>query len=97
MGFKNAVWDLLKYIHGLILTPFVEDGGNFCLWWEAKNRLVWSFKADGVIQFPDDIDDEDDLHELSKVSCQKTITERSFAGHPMDQHTAMVGIYASVG
>ncbi|XP_062280278.1 probable ubiquitin carboxyl-terminal hydrolase MINDY-4 [Scomber scombrus] len=37
----------------------------------------------------DDIDDEDDLRELSKVSFQRTIAEQSYAGRPMDQHTAM--------
>ncbi|XP_010730743.3 probable ubiquitin carboxyl-terminal hydrolase MINDY-4 [Larimichthys crocea] len=37
----------------------------------------------------DDVDDDDDLQELSKVAFQKTITEHSFAGRPMDQHTAM--------
>ncbi|XP_034387061.1 probable ubiquitin carboxyl-terminal hydrolase MINDY-4 [Cyclopterus lumpus] len=36
----------------------------------------------------DDIDDED-LRELSKVSIQRTVAERSFAGGPMDQHTAV--------
>ncbi len=30
MGFKNAVWDLLKYTHGGILTTtFAEDGVIF--------------------------------------------------------------------
>ncbi len=28
MGFKNAVWDLLKYTDGWILTTLVEDKGN---------------------------------------------------------------------
>ncbi|XP_056267143.1 probable ubiquitin carboxyl-terminal hydrolase MINDY-4 [Pseudoliparis swirei] len=37
----------------------------------------------------DDIDDEEDLRELSKVSFQRTVAERSFAGGPMDQHTAV--------
>ncbi|XP_044056112.1 probable ubiquitin carboxyl-terminal hydrolase MINDY-4 isoform X2 [Siniperca chuatsi] len=37
----------------------------------------------------DDIDDDDDLRELSKVSFQRTIAEHSYAGRPMDQHTAM--------
>ncbi|XP_035032547.2 probable ubiquitin carboxyl-terminal hydrolase MINDY-4 [Hippoglossus stenolepis] len=35
----------------------------------------------------DDIDDE--LQDLSKVSFQRTIRERSSAGRPMDQHTAV--------
>ncbi|XP_078115044.1 putative ubiquitin carboxyl-terminal hydrolase MINDY-4 isoform X2 [Sander vitreus] len=39
----------------------------------------------------DDIDDDDDLRELSKVSFQRTVAEHSCAGRPMDQHTAMVG------
>nr|XP_046248189.1 probable ubiquitin carboxyl-terminal hydrolase MINDY-4 [Scatophagus argus] len=38
----------------------------------------------------DDIDDDDDnLREVSQMSFQRTITEHSYAGHPMDQHTAM--------
>uniref|UniRef100_A0A8D0CNT2 Ubiquitin carboxyl-terminal hydrolase MINDY n=1 Tax=Sander lucioperca TaxID=283035 RepID=A0A8D0CNT2_SANLU len=37
----------------------------------------------------DDIDDDDDLRELSKVSFQRTVAEHSCAGRPMDQHTAM--------
>ncbi|XP_073331949.1 probable ubiquitin carboxyl-terminal hydrolase MINDY-4 isoform X2 [Pagrus major] len=37
----------------------------------------------------DDIDDDDDLQEFSKVSFQRSIKEHSFNGHPMDQHTAM--------
>nr|XP_020452401.1 probable ubiquitin carboxyl-terminal hydrolase FAM188B isoform X2 [Monopterus albus] len=38
----------------------------------------------------DDIDDDnDDLPDLPKVSCQRTIEEHSYAGCPMDQHTAM--------
>lgn len=40
--------------------------------------------------FPDDIDDDDDLRDLSRVSFQRTITEHSYAGRPMDQHTAIV-------
>ncbi|XP_070817819.1 probable ubiquitin carboxyl-terminal hydrolase MINDY-4 [Chaetodon trifascialis] len=36
----------------------------------------------------DDIDDDDDLQELSRVSFQRTTVEHSYAGHPMDQHTA---------
>ncbi|XP_070765471.1 probable ubiquitin carboxyl-terminal hydrolase MINDY-4 [Enoplosus armatus] len=36
-----------------------------------------------------DIEDDDDLQELSKVSFQRTITEHGYAGHPMNQHTAM--------
>ncbi|KAA8589595.1 hypothetical protein FQN60_012960 [Etheostoma spectabile] len=37
----------------------------------------------------DDIDDDDDLRELSKVSFPRTVAEHSCAGRPMDQHTAM--------
>ncbi|XP_068563480.1 probable ubiquitin carboxyl-terminal hydrolase MINDY-4 isoform X1 [Cebidichthys violaceus] len=37
----------------------------------------------------DDIDDDEDLRELSKVSFQRTVAEHSYAGRPMDQHTAM--------
>ncbi|XP_068447868.1 probable ubiquitin carboxyl-terminal hydrolase MINDY-4 [Clinocottus analis] len=37
----------------------------------------------------DDIDDDEDLRELSNVSFQRTVAERSFAGGPMDQHTAV--------
>ncbi|XP_071343994.1 probable ubiquitin carboxyl-terminal hydrolase MINDY-4 isoform X2 [Trachinotus anak] len=37
----------------------------------------------------DDIDDEEDLQDLSKVSFQRTSIEHSYAGHPMDQHAAM--------
>ncbi|XP_039985471.1 probable ubiquitin carboxyl-terminal hydrolase MINDY-4 isoform X2 [Xiphias gladius] len=37
----------------------------------------------------DDIDDDDDLRDLSRVSFQRTITEHSYAGRPMDQHTAI--------
>nr|XP_040040370.1 probable ubiquitin carboxyl-terminal hydrolase MINDY-4 [Gasterosteus aculeatus aculeatus] len=36
----------------------------------------------------DDIDDDEDLRELSRVSFQRAGTERSYAGRPMDQHTA---------
>ncbi|XP_029286258.1 probable ubiquitin carboxyl-terminal hydrolase MINDY-4 [Cottoperca gobio] len=36
----------------------------------------------------DDIDDDDDLRELSKVFFQQTVAEPSYAGYPMDQHTA---------
>ncbi|XP_041791689.1 probable ubiquitin carboxyl-terminal hydrolase MINDY-4 isoform X2 [Chelmon rostratus] len=36
----------------------------------------------------DDIDDDDDLRELSKVSFQRTMAKHSYASHPMDQHTA---------
>ncbi|KAK1896607.1 putative ubiquitin carboxyl-terminal hydrolase MINDY-4 [Dissostichus eleginoides] len=37
----------------------------------------------------DDIDDDEDLGELSKVSFHRTVAEHSHAGYPMDQHTAM--------
>ncbi|KAK5907242.1 hypothetical protein CesoFtcFv8_005114 [Champsocephalus esox] len=37
----------------------------------------------------DDIDDDEDLGELSKVSFHQTVVEHSYAGYPMDQHTAM--------
>ncbi|KAL7397319.1 hypothetical protein ABVT39_020108 [Epinephelus coioides] len=37
----------------------------------------------------DDIDDDDDLQELSKVSFQRTAEEHRYAGRPMDQHAAM--------
>ncbi|XP_034737799.1 probable ubiquitin carboxyl-terminal hydrolase MINDY-4 isoform X2 [Etheostoma cragini] len=37
----------------------------------------------------DDIDDDDDLRELSKVSFPRTVAEHSCAGRPMNQHTAM--------
>ncbi|KAM6939406.1 putative ubiquitin carboxyl-terminal hydrolase MINDY-4 isoform 1-T1 [Lycodopsis pacificus] len=37
----------------------------------------------------DDLDDDEDLRELSKVSFQRTVAEHSYAGRPMDQHTAM--------
>ncbi|KAM9358356.1 putative ubiquitin carboxyl-terminal hydrolase MINDY-4 [Symphorus nematophorus] len=37
----------------------------------------------------DDIDDEDDVQELFKVSLQRSITDHNYAGHPMDQHTAV--------
>ncbi|XP_038571763.1 probable ubiquitin carboxyl-terminal hydrolase MINDY-4 isoform X1 [Micropterus salmoides] len=37
----------------------------------------------------DDIDDDDDFRELSKASFQRTIAEHSYAGRPMDQHTAV--------
>ncbi|KAM8873979.1 putative ubiquitin carboxyl-terminal hydrolase MINDY-4 isoform 2-T2 [Spinachia spinachia] len=36
----------------------------------------------------DDIDDDEDLRELSKVSFQRAGTEHSYAGRPMGQHTA---------
>ncbi|XP_069378082.1 probable ubiquitin carboxyl-terminal hydrolase MINDY-4 isoform X1 [Paralichthys olivaceus] len=39
----------------------------------------------------DDIDD--DLQDLSKVSFQRTARERSYAGRPMDQHTAVVVVF----
>lgn len=39
--------------------------------------------------FLDDIDDDDDVRELSKVSLQRTTAEHSFAGRPMDQQTAV--------
>ncbi|XP_068175577.1 probable ubiquitin carboxyl-terminal hydrolase MINDY-4 isoform X2 [Antennarius striatus] len=37
----------------------------------------------------DDIDNEDNLQELSEVSCQRTRAEHGCAGYPMDQHMAM--------
>ncbi|XP_040896466.1 probable ubiquitin carboxyl-terminal hydrolase MINDY-4 isoform X2 [Toxotes jaculatrix] len=37
----------------------------------------------------DDIDDDDDLQDLCRVSFQRTVTEHSYVGCPMDQHTAM--------
>ncbi|XP_022605230.1 probable ubiquitin carboxyl-terminal hydrolase MINDY-4 isoform X1 [Seriola dumerili] len=37
----------------------------------------------------DDIDDDEEMQDLSKVSFQRTIAEHSYAGCPMDQHTAM--------
>ncbi|XP_042372420.1 probable ubiquitin carboxyl-terminal hydrolase MINDY-4 isoform X2 [Plectropomus leopardus] len=37
----------------------------------------------------DDIDDDDDLRELSKVSFKRSVAEHNYAGRPMDQHTAM--------
>ena len=40
--------------------------------------------------FTDDIDD-DDLQQSSKVSPQRTVMTRQYAGCPMDQHTATVG------
>ncbi|KAL6107989.1 mindy4 [Pungitius sinensis] len=36
----------------------------------------------------DDIDDDEDLRELSTVSFQRARAEHSYAGRPMDQHTA---------
>ncbi|XP_039668112.1 probable ubiquitin carboxyl-terminal hydrolase MINDY-4 isoform X2 [Perca fluviatilis] len=40
----------------------------------------------------DDIDDDDDLRELSQVSFQRTVAEQPCcAGRPLDQHTATVG------
>jgi len=56
---------------------------------EKKSCICQSWWC--IYQFPDDIDDEEDLRELSKVSFQRTVAERSFAGGPMDQHTAVVG------
>ncbi len=44
MGLKNAVWDF-KYIHGHILTTFVEDGADLCYWWEVKSWLSCFFKT----------------------------------------------------
>ncbi|XP_041646724.1 probable ubiquitin carboxyl-terminal hydrolase MINDY-4 [Cheilinus undulatus] len=37
----------------------------------------------------DDLDDDENMQELSKVSFQRTITEPSFTTRPMDQNTAM--------
>ncbi|XP_029356817.1 probable ubiquitin carboxyl-terminal hydrolase MINDY-4 isoform X2 [Echeneis naucrates] len=37
----------------------------------------------------DDIDDEGDLQDLTKVALPKTMAEYSYTGHQMDQHTAM--------
>uniref|UniRef100_A0A665WLP7 Ubiquitin carboxyl-terminal hydrolase MINDY n=1 Tax=Echeneis naucrates TaxID=173247 RepID=A0A665WLP7_ECHNA len=37
-----------------------------------------------------DIDDEGDLQDLTKVALPKTMAEYSYTGHQMDQHTAMV-------
>ncbi|KAM7388196.1 hypothetical protein PAMP_024388 [Pampus punctatissimus] len=37
----------------------------------------------------DDIDDDNDRRELPKMSFQRTVAEQSYAGRPMDQHTAM--------
>ncbi|XP_070688728.1 probable ubiquitin carboxyl-terminal hydrolase MINDY-4 [Pempheris klunzingeri] len=37
----------------------------------------------------DDIDDDEDLQELPKVSFQRPIAEQSYASRPMDQRTAM--------
>ncbi|XP_020494575.2 probable ubiquitin carboxyl-terminal hydrolase MINDY-4 [Labrus bergylta] len=37
----------------------------------------------------DDVDDDDNTQELSKVSFQRAITEHSSSSCPMDQHTAM--------
>ncbi|KAG8003707.1 putative ubiquitin carboxyl-terminal hydrolase MINDY-4 [Nibea albiflora] len=60
-----------------------------------KTRKVKSLPSPNVADLDvsemvlDDVDDDDELQELSKVSFQKTITEHSFAGRPMDQNTAM--------
>ncbi|XP_071399758.1 probable ubiquitin carboxyl-terminal hydrolase MINDY-4 [Centroberyx affinis] len=37
----------------------------------------------------DDIDDDEELRELSKVSFQTSVPKQSYASRPMDQHTAM--------
>ncbi|XP_035508564.1 probable ubiquitin carboxyl-terminal hydrolase MINDY-4 isoform X1 [Morone saxatilis] len=59
-----------------------------------KTKKIKSFARPNVADLDvsemvlDDIDDDDELRELSKVSFQRTITEHSYAGRPMDQHTA---------
>uniref|UniRef100_UPI0037E70980 probable ubiquitin carboxyl-terminal hydrolase MINDY-4 isoform X1 n=2 Tax=Semicossyphus pulcher TaxID=241346 RepID=UPI0037E70980 len=37
----------------------------------------------------DDIDDDDDMQELSKLSFERTVTDHSSSACPIDQHTAM--------
>ncbi|XP_074491370.1 putative ubiquitin carboxyl-terminal hydrolase MINDY-4 isoform X1 [Sebastes fasciatus] len=59
-----------------------------------KSTKVKSLTRPNVADFDvsemvlDDIDDDDDLRELSKVSFQRTVAEHSCAGRPMDQRTA---------
>ncbi len=39
MGFRNAVWDPVKYTHGQILTTFVKDRGIFAD--DERSNIDW--------------------------------------------------------
>lgn len=62
-----------------------------CFFYRKKLLCPAFVSADTCVnQFPDDIEDDDVMEELAKVSCQRVIPERSYAGQPIDQRTATV-------
>ena len=53
-------------------------------------QLIWIGQNwHNTVLIPDDISD-DDLHELSQASLQRTAADPSYDGRPMDQSTALV-------
>lgn len=85
-GWFGCVWDGFRYVLCIYKKRLILLSLLFLIC-----CLVF-VQADGVLnQFPDDVDDDDDLREFSKVSFQRTIAEHSIAGRPMNQHTAVVG------
>ncbi|CAJ1060644.1 probable ubiquitin carboxyl-terminal hydrolase MINDY-4 [Xyrichtys novacula] len=68
-----------------------ENPGRDVLETKKVRSLPWTAVADLDVSemVLDDIDDDDNMRELSKVSFQRTVTEHSFTACPMDLHTAM--------
>lgn len=88
VGGRRETWSAPE---GVQSENSFEKVGQDMLKTRKVKTLTWPSVADLDVSemVLDDIDDDDDLREFSKVSFQRTVTERSYAGRLMDQHTAM--------